>query len=142
MKIKNKKIAVCLFGMPPSKCNKHINVVKDISFTCWEKNIIKKNNPDFFIHCWGKDDPDKLDSKFKPKIIKFENNIVFDKDGLRPYDYDDGGGTVINMFKSQAYSAKKSIELKSFWLLKCKKKSKYHFHQISIIFRSSIGRTK
>ena len=44
MKIKNKKIAVCLFGMPPSKCNKGINVVKDISFTCWEKNIIKNNN--------------------------------------------------------------------------------------------------
>ena len=112
MKIKNKKIAVCLFGMPPSKCNKHINVVKDISFTCWEKNIIKKNNPDFFIHCWDENDPDKLDSKFKPKIKKFENNIVFDKDGSRSYDYDDGGGTVINMFKSQAYSAKKSIELK------------------------------
>ena len=107
-----KKVALCFFGMPPSKCNKHIKVKTDFSSYLWNKNVIIPNNVDVFIHCWGKEDEDGLRDAYNPKKSIFEDNIVFDKDHPMKYDYKDGGGTVLNMFLSQAYSAKKSIELK------------------------------
>lgn len=112
-KTKNKRIAICFFGMPPSLCNKHIKVEEDLSERCWHENIINLNSPDIFIHSWCSDDPDKLVEKYRPKLSMFQDNIVFDNIGHRKYDYDDGGGTVKNMFLSQAFSAQQAINLKS-----------------------------
>ena len=106
------RIAICFFGLPPSKCGKKTTIKKDLSYGCWQKNVIKPNQPDIFIHSWGKDDPDKLVEKYSPVSCELEEHIIFDEDHVYKYDYDDGGGTTLNMFLSQAYSAKKSIELK------------------------------
>ena len=106
------KVALCFFGMPPMKCNKNERVIKDLSLKLWKKNVIDPNNVDIFIHCWDKNDEEGLKDKYNPKKSIFEDHIVFDKNHPIKYDYEDGGGTTLNMFLSQAYSAKKSIELK------------------------------
>ena len=105
MLTKNKRIALCFFGMPPSKCNKGVRIEKDLSYGLWHRNVIKPNDPDIFIHAWGEDDGDDLVKKYNPVSHILEDHPA-------KYDYDDGGGTVVNMLYSQAYSAKKSIELK------------------------------
>ena len=104
------KHALCLFGLPPMECNKHIKVLKDFSESCWKKNVLNINNIDIFIHAWGNSDTEKLEKKYNPVRIKIEKSIMFDNEDPRKYDYPNC--TTTNMFYSQAYSAKKSIELK------------------------------
>lgn len=104
------KHALCLFGLPPMECNKHIKVSKDFSETCWKKNVLNLNNIDVFIHTWGESDTEKLGQKYSPAGMKVEKSVIFDSEDPRKYDYPEC--TVTNMFYSQAYSAKKSIELK------------------------------
>tara|TARA_Y100001938_G_C8064196_1_gene419150 strand:- start:672 stop:1517 length:846 start_codon:yes stop_codon:yes gene_type:complete len=117
-----KKYALCLFGLPPMACNKNVkNVKKDLSHILWKKNVIDRNDIDVFMHVWGEDDSERLQEKFEPIKFMNEKQIVFhSQDDPRlmmwgdsyPEDYN---CTAINMFYSQAYSAKKSIEMKKLW---------------------------
>ncbi len=104
------KIALCLFGLPPMKNNKQYKVDNDLTHYCWYQNVIRHNNVDIFIHTWGKNDNEKLRRKYKPKKMIVEEEITFDIDDENWYEYYDC--TANNMFLSQSYSAKKSVELK------------------------------
>ncbi len=96
------KIALCFYGLPPIDNNKNIILVnntkfKDLSNTYWKKNFLDINKPDIFIHSWGENDPENLKKKFIPKLYIFEKQKEFKEN---------------ENFYSQAYSMKRSVELK------------------------------
>jgi len=98
------------------KCNKHVEVTEDYSQKCWKNHIIEPNPIDVFIHTWGSHDEESLDKVYNPKDITIEEPIEFDTEDTKTNDYPGYPNcTTINMFYSQAYSAKKSIEMKSLY---------------------------
>ena len=76
--MKKNKYALCFFGLPPMKCNKHIEVTEDYSQKCWKNHIIEPNPIDIFIHTWGSHDEESLDKAYNPKDITIEEPIEFE----------------------------------------------------------------
>ena len=120
--IKDRKIAICLFGQCPF-INKphakefpysefvgdkyHMDGKNYSSLKSWEDYVLVNPNIDFFIHNWILEDKhsEKMEEIFKPKNKLFEPIRDFSENGKFP--------DMHNRQKSATYSMYKSVELMS-----------------------------
>lgn len=77
------KIAMCLYGLVGGKGGKD-GAGGDIPFEkCYnkyKKHIIGKNYVDVFIHSWSKHLEDEIVDLYKPKLYKFQEQEMFEKE--------------------------------------------------------------
>lgn len=97
------RIALCLQGLSTGRNDKGHPVSFNRSVKYLEKNILKNNHVDIFLHTWADDNEkiNQIEDVYNPKLSMYESQIVFDADNVK-----------LHSTKSRWYSHMKSVNLK------------------------------
>jgi hypothetical protein len=74
------RVALCFYGLVGSRLNKNgegEDLDPEIAFNYYNKNILKHNEVDVFIHTWSTSHKKKLIKLYSPKNSKFQNQKDF-----------------------------------------------------------------
>lgn len=97
------KIALCLNGLSHGKNDRGIQVSFSEASNMLNKNVLRKNDVDIFIHTWSENEKqnDHIEATYKPTRSTYQKQIMFDDTFSK-----------LHSTKSRWYSHMKSIQLK------------------------------